>query len=163
MPRVIHDKPDERAAPLCEELVRRPAVQAVIFGGSRYTGGWDEESDLDVVIILEESGDEAESRRTVGRELAGLKERYYPGYTDWRHPDHGVEHGEWIVSMEYFLRHRRTVNHPMAQAAKQGMIITRKPGDMENTGTTGTPPTSGSWSPWESSGEQCPNTGESRR
>ena len=128
MPRVIHPEPDPRAAALAWDLAQDAAVRAVILGGSRYTGGWDEQSDLDMVVILADSTNEEESRKAVSRELAGLKERYYPGYTDWRHPDHGVEHGEWPVSMEYYLTHRRTVNHPMAQAARQGRIIPREPG-----------------------------------
>ena len=128
MPRVVHPQPDPRASALAEDLARRPAVQAVILGGSRYTGGWDEQSDLDLVVILEESADEEESRQDVARALAGLKQLYYPGYTDIQHPDHGVEHGDWPVSMEYYLRHRRTVNHPMAQASRQGRIIPKEPG-----------------------------------
>ena len=128
LPEVVHPGPDPRAAALAEDLAQQPAVQAVILGGSRYTGGWDEQSDLDLVVILEDSVDEEESRKHVAKALIGLKERYYPGYTDWQHPDHGVEHGEWPVSMEYYLRHRRTVNHPMAQAARQGRIIPREPG-----------------------------------
>lgn len=39
MPKVVHLDPDSRAIKLCEELVREPAIQAVILGGSRYTGG----------------------------------------------------------------------------------------------------------------------------
>ncbi len=33
--------------------------------------------------------------------------------------------------MEYYLKHRRTVNNPMAQAAQRGRIRTRKPQDIE--------------------------------
>ena len=128
LPEVVHPGPDPRAAALAEELAWHPAVQAVILGGSRYTGGWDEQSDLDLLVILADSTDEGEQKGVVARELADLKERHYPGYQDWQHPDHGVERGEWPVSMEYYLRHRRTVNHPMAQAAQQGRIIPREPG-----------------------------------
>ena len=131
MPKVVHPEPDERATPLCEELVKLPAVQAVILGGSRYRGGWDEQSDLDIIVILEEQGDEEENIKTAHLALDDLKERYYPGYRDYQHPDHEVAHGHIVVSMEYFQAHRRTQNDPMSQAARQGRIFAKKPGTEE--------------------------------
>ena len=128
MPRLTHPQPDERAAPLCQDLVKHPAVQAAILGGSRHTGGWDDQSDLDIVVILEESDEEEETKRAASDALAVLKDKHYPGYRDRGNPDREVRHGQWIVTMEYFLAHRRTVNHPMAQAAHQGRIFTRELG-----------------------------------
>lgn len=130
MPKVVHLDPDPRAIKVCEELVREPAIQAVILGGSRYTGRWDEQSDLDMMIILaEDGGGPEEIRRAAGQALAAARETHYPGHQDWRSPDHGVSESGWVVSMEYFLTHRRTRNHPMAQAARQGRIFTRNPED----------------------------------
>ena len=129
MPTVVHPDPDPRAILLCERLITHAVVQAVILGGSRCTGGWDEQSDLDVVVILEESGDPEEMEKTAALALADLKGTYYPGYEDWQNPDHAVEHGEWIVPVDYFLTNRRTVNHPMAQASQKGSIFTKKPED----------------------------------
>ena len=63
LPRMIHPEPDERAIPLCEDLVREPTVQAAILGGSRYQGSWDEQSDLDIIVILEDSDDREETER----------------------------------------------------------------------------------------------------
>ena len=57
-----------------------------------------------------------------------MKERHYPGYRYRNHPDHEVEHGHIVVSMEYFLGHRRTLNDPMSQASRQGRIFTKEPG-----------------------------------
>ncbi len=128
MPRVVHLDPDPRAAPLCQDLVKHTSVQAAILGGSRHTGGWDEQSDLDIIVILEEADDQEETRKAAGAALAGVRERYYPGYSDHQNPDREVRHGQWMVTMEYFLAHRRTVNHPMAQAARQGRIFTREAG-----------------------------------
>ena len=128
LPRVVHPEPDERATPLCEDLVKEPTVQAAILGGSRYHGGWDEKSDLDIIVILEDSDDGEETERAARLALADLKERHYPGYRDRTHPDHEVVHGHIVVSMEYFLSHRRTLNDPMSQAARQGRIFTREPG-----------------------------------
>ena len=129
MPRVVHLDPDPRAVPLCQDLVQEPAVQAVILGGSRYRGRWDEQSDLDIMVILEDGSDAEELKRAAAEALAELKERHYPGYGDWRNPDHGIHESGWTVSMNYFLTHRRTHNHPMAQAAKQGRIFTKNPAD----------------------------------
>ena len=131
MPKVVHPEPDERATPLCEELVKLPAVQAVILGGSRYRGGWDKQSDLDIIVVLEEQGDEEENVKTAHLALDELKERYYPDYRDHQHPDHEVVHGHIVVSMEYFQAHRRTQNDPMSQAARQGRIFAKKPGTEE--------------------------------
>ncbi len=128
MPEVVHRDPDGRAIPLCQDLVKSSAVQAAILGGSRHTGGWDEQSDLDIVVILEESDDGEETKRAASDALAVLKDKHYPGYRDRGNPDREVRHGQWIVTMEYFLAHRRTVNHPMAQAARQGRIFTREAG-----------------------------------
>ncbi len=86
---MVHPELDPRAGALAEELAQHPAVQAVVFGGSRYTGGWDEQSDLDIVVILQVTGDKEESRRAVEKALFGLKECYYPGYQDCQSPDHG--------------------------------------------------------------------------
>ena len=78
--------------------------------------------------------------------LAELKERHYPGYRDYNHPDHEVGHGHIVVSMEYFLNHRRTLNDPMSQAARQrGVSLPRNQELRGNTGTMGIRPTSGSW------------------
>ena len=128
MPEVVHRDPDGRAIPLCQDLVKNSAVQAAILGGSRHTGGWDEQSDLDIVVILEESDDGEETKRAASDALAVLKEKHYPGYRDRGNPNQEVRDGQWMVTMEYFLAHRRTVNHPMAQAARQGLIFTREPG-----------------------------------
>ena len=129
MPRVVHLDPDPRAVPLCQDLVQEPAVQAVILGGSRYRGRWDEQSDLDIMVILEDGADEQAIRKAAADALAEIKERHYPGYGDWSNPDHGIHESGWIVSMDYFLTHRRTHNHPMAQAARQGRIFAKNPAD----------------------------------
>ena len=131
LPRVVHLEPDERATPLCEELVRHPFVQAAILSGSRYHGGWDEQSDLDIIVILEDSDDGEETEKAAHLALAELKERYYPGYRDYNNPDHEVGHGHIVVTMEYFLSHRSTLNDPMSQASRQGRIFTKTPGTEE--------------------------------
>ncbi|MCY4364762.1 MAG: nucleotidyltransferase domain-containing protein [Chloroflexi bacterium] len=129
MPKVVHLDPDPRAVLLCQDLVEELAVQAVILSGSRYRGRWDEQSDLDILVILEDGADQEELKKAAAEALAKVKERHYPGYQDRRNPDHGIGESGWIVSMDYFVTHRRTHNHPMAQAATQGRIFARNPAD----------------------------------
>ena len=130
MPKVVHLDPDPMAPRLCEALVQHSAIQAVILGGSRYRGRWDEQSDLDIMVILEDDADTDEGRGSAQEALAQVKDRFYPDHRDWKSPDHGVNESGWIVSMEFFLTHRRTHNHPMAQAAKQGRIFAKRAEDM---------------------------------
>lgn len=83
-----------------------------------------------MMIILADDGDPEEFRRATDQALAAARETHYPGHQDWGSPDHGISDSGWVVSMEYFLTHRRTHNHPMAQAPRQGRIFTRKPEDV---------------------------------
>ena len=53
MPAVIHPGFDPAAINLCRELASEVAVQCAILFGSRAQGGWDEQSDLDVIIVHE--------------------------------------------------------------------------------------------------------------
>ncbi|MDE2938845.1 MAG: nucleotidyltransferase domain-containing protein [Chloroflexota bacterium] len=131
MPEAVHPDPDPRAVALGKRLAEHAAVQAVILGGSRHTGGWDEQSDLDLVAVLAEPCDAEAAEKTVSLALADLRERYYPGYRNWNSKDNGVAEGQWIVPMDFFLAHRRTVNHAMALAARQGRIIASEPGSEE--------------------------------
>ena len=127
MPKVVHLDPDPRAFQLCEDLVRHPSIQALILGGSRYVGRWDEQSDLDLMVILADEANGEQVGPVAAQALAVAKEFHYPGHMDWDSRDHGISRSGWMVSMEYFLTHRRTHNHPMAQAAKQGRIFAESP------------------------------------
>ena len=73
LPKVVHPEPDERATTLCRDLVQHPSVQAAILGGSRYHGGWDEQSDLDVIVILEGPGDEEDAERAARLAASGYE------------------------------------------------------------------------------------------
>ncbi len=51
LPAVMHPGPDPAAIDLCRDLVVQTDVEAVVLFGSRSAGGWDEQSDLDMIII----------------------------------------------------------------------------------------------------------------
>ena len=52
MPAVTHAGPDPNAIALCRDLVAEaPPVDCAILFGSRALGGWDDQSDLDIIVI----------------------------------------------------------------------------------------------------------------
>ena len=80
LPAVIHPDPDPAAFDLCRELAANTDAEAVILFGSRATGGWDQQSDLDMIIVHPADDEEDDRRRSLGRALGELEERHYPGY-----------------------------------------------------------------------------------
>ena len=128
LPTVVHPDPDEAAIALCRDLVAQTDALAVVLFGSRATGGWDEQSDLDLIIVHDGAGD-ADCKRAVGRTLVQLKERHYPGYRDRKSPHHGVQDGQMHKTLGGYIAGRRTLNHVIARAAREGRIFTGDPDD----------------------------------
>ena len=127
LPAVIHPDPDPAAVDLCWDLVAQTDVEAVVLFGSRASGGWDEQSDLDMIII-HGGADDDDRRNAVGQILADLRERHYPGYRDYDSPHHGVAGGLMIETPRNYHAYRRTLNHVIARAAREGSVFTRDPG-----------------------------------
>ena len=127
LPAVVHPGPDPAAIDLCRDLAAETGVEAVVLFGSRASGGWDEQSDLDMIIIYDDADDD-DRRKALGRALADLKERHYPGYRDHNSPHHGVMNGVMIETPQNYRAGRRTLNHVIARAAREGRIFTRDPG-----------------------------------
>ena len=88
-------------------------------------GGWDEQSDLDMIIIHPAADDDDDRRKTLGRVLADLKERHYPGYRDHNSSHHGVMDGLMIETLQNYRAGCRTLNHVLARAAREGRVFTR--------------------------------------
>ena len=128
MPAVIHPRPDPAAIALCRDLVAATGAECVILFGSRATGGWDEQSDLDLIVVHPAANDDDDRRKAVGRVLARLKERHYPGYRDYVSPHHGVKDGQMVKTPAEHVAGRSTLNHVMARAAREGLIFTRNSG-----------------------------------
>lgn len=127
LPAVIHPGPDRAALDLCRDLAAQTDAEAVILFASRATGGWDRQSDLDMIIVHPAGDDDDDRRKTLGRALVNLKERHYPGYRDRESPHHGVRDGQMHKTPVEYHAGRRTLNHVVARAAREGRIFTRDP------------------------------------
>ena len=125
LPAVIHPGPDPAAVDLCWDLVAQTDAEAVVLFGSRASGGWDEQSDLDLIVVHSAADDH---RKALGQALADLRERHYPGYRDYDSPHHGVADGLMIETPRNYHSGRRTLNHVIARAAREGRVFTRDPG-----------------------------------
>ena len=74
LPEVVHQGPDAAAVAVCREVLAESGAECVILHGSRGWGGWDEQSDLNVIVIHHAAGDEVERERLCG-EVVRVKER----------------------------------------------------------------------------------------
>ncbi len=128
MPAVTHPGPDSSAIALCRDLVAEPPVHCAILFGSRALGGWDSQSDLDIVVIHQGVGHEGDDPKVVGHAMNPLRELHYPGYLAYESPHHGVVHGLMLETPEGYRAHRRTLNHVTARAAREGLIFCKEPG-----------------------------------
>ena len=124
LPAVIHPGPDPAAINLCRDLAVETDAQAVVLFGSRAAGGWDQQSDLDLIIVHPAADAEDDRRKVLGRVLAELRERHYPGHIEYDSPHHGVADGLMIETPQHYHACRRTWNHVIARAAREGRIFT---------------------------------------
>ena len=127
LPAVVHPDPDPAGFDLCRDLAANADAQAVVLFGSRAAGGWDDQSDLDLIII-HGGADDDDRRKSLGRALVKLKDRHYPGYRDRKSPHHGVRGGQMHRTPGEYIAGRRTLNHVIARAAREGCIFTGAPG-----------------------------------
>ena len=73
MPGVVHQGSDPAAIAVCREVVEESQAQCVILHGSRGWGGWDEQSDLNLIVIHDAATDGAGPGAALGRAM----ERHY--------------------------------------------------------------------------------------
>ena len=130
MPAVTHAGPDPNAIALCRDLVAEvPPVDCAILFGSRALGGWDDQSDLDIIVIHQAAGDDAQEPSLVGLAINQLRQLHYPGYLAYESPHHGVVDGLIVSTPEDYRVRRRTQNHVMARAAREGLVFCKEPGN----------------------------------
>jgi predicted nucleotidyltransferase len=125
MPRVVHQGPDPSALAVCREVLDETGAECVILHGSRGWGGWDEQSNLDLVVIHHDAvSDKGELEARVER----AKERHYrDSLEDQLNLDDGTE----LVTPERYDAWRRTLNDHIARAARHGRIFPKEPGTEE--------------------------------
>ena len=80
MPAVAHPGPDPAAINFCRDLVAETDAECAILFGSRARGGWDEQSDLDVIVIHPGAGDD-DAKAGVYRTSHEIRERQLSGVT----------------------------------------------------------------------------------
>ena len=93
LPAVSHPGPDPNAIALCRDLVAEAPVDCAILFGSRALGGWDDQSDLDIIVIHQAAGDDAQEPSLVGLAINQLRQLHYPGYLAYESPHHEVMNG----------------------------------------------------------------------
>ena len=74
-------------------LVAEAPVDCAILFGSRALGGWDDQSDLDIIVIHQAAGDDAQEPSLVGLAINQLRQLHYPGYLAYESPHHEVMNG----------------------------------------------------------------------
>ena len=121
---MIHPDPDPAAINLCRDLAAETDAEAVVLFGSRAAGGWDEQSDLDMIIVHPAAAED-DRRKVLGQTLARLRERHYPGHGDYDSPHHGVADGLMVETPQNYHACSRTLNHVIARAAREGRILTK--------------------------------------
>ena len=126
MPVVVHAGPDPAALAVCRELVSETSVDCVVLHGSRAWGNWDEQSDLDLIMVRAET-DETD-RRGLFEALRLAKNRRYPGQEDDIGLKYLLKEGQEAISLEDYASRRRTLNDYIARAARNGLIFTKEPG-----------------------------------
>ena len=157
MPAVIHPGFDPAAINLCRELASEVAVQCAILFGSRAQGGWDEQSDLDVIIVHEAPGRQGWRRcgkrgqpgpgTAPGAPLPGVHGPWQPPHRGRAGADGGVTGTLPRPPADLERRHGpggpgRT-SRP-GRPGKDGYSPVR-PARSSATGMTATLPTSGTW------------------
>ena len=110
MPTVTHAGPDPNAIALCQDLMAEAPVDCAILFGSRALGGWDDQSDLDIIVIHQTADDNSQERSAVGLAVKRLRQLHYPCYLAYESPHHEVIHGLMLQTPDNYRAHRRAPN-----------------------------------------------------
>ena len=116
MPQMVHPDPDPNALALCWDLTAHPDTESVILFGSRATGGWDEQSDLDMIIIHPAPVDDEGQREVYGSWMR-LKNATTRAIGITPVPTQEVSSGHMAASPEDYRPRRRTLKDVKARAS----------------------------------------------
>ena len=127
MPALSYAGPDPAAIALCRDLVAEGPVDCAILFESRALGGWDDQSDLDIIVIHQAAGDDAQEPSLVGLAINQLRQLHYPGYLAYESPHHKVMNGLMLETPDNYRAQHRTQKHVMARAAREGLVFCKEP------------------------------------
>ena len=124
LPEVVHPDTDPVAVAVCREVLEDTGAECVILHGSRGWGGWDEQSDFNVMVVHEAALEKYEADRLSGTVLRIKSEHYRDS------PDYRVDIGDWpcVLTPDRYAALRKTLNHRVAKASRRGLIFPREPG-----------------------------------
>ena len=127
---------DPRALRVAQELHRDQQPEVTVLFGSRARGDYEEDrSDIDVLLVRDSVPDLKQKDR-INRKAQKLTKSLY----GWSVPVQTV----WCTRDE-FDQMRRTVNHVVARALQDGVIMPRDPDDYNNRYGQGEPDHSNEW------------------
>ena len=126
LPEVVH--PDPVAVAVCREPLEDTGAESVVLHGSRGLGGWDEQSDFNVIVGHEAASEKAEADPMAGSVLRIRNEHYRDS------PDHQIDIEDWpcVLTPDRYASLRRTLNHTVARAARGGRILPRDSGSEDH-------------------------------
>jgi hypothetical protein len=124
LPEVVHPDADPVAVAVCREVLADTGAECVVLHGSRGWGGWDEQSDFNVIVVHEAASEKSEADRLMWAVLRAKNAHYQDS------PEYQADLEDWpcILTPERYAALRRTLNHRVARAARRGLIFPRDSG-----------------------------------
>ena len=119
LPEVVHPGADPVAVAVCREVLGDTGAECVVLHGSRGWGGWDEQSDINIIVVHEAGVEKPGADRLMGAVLR-IKSEHYDDSPEYRAD---LEDPPCILTPERYAALRRTLNHDVARAARGGRIF----------------------------------------
>ena len=76
LPDVVHPGADPVAIAVCCQVLEDTVAECVVLQGSRGWGGWDEQSDINIIVVHEAATEKPEADRLTGAVLRIKSEHY---------------------------------------------------------------------------------------
>ena len=118
-PEVVHPVADPVGIAVCCQVLEDTGAECVVLHGSRGWGGWDEQSDINIIVVHEAGAEKPGADRLTGAVLR-IKSEHYDDSPEYRAD---LEAPPCILTPERYAALRRTLNHDVARAARGGRIF----------------------------------------
>ena len=119
LPEVVHPVADPVAIAVCCQVLEDTGAECVVLHGSRGWGHWDEQSDINIIVVHEAAAEKPEADRLTSAVLR-IKSGHYEDSPEY-HAD--LEDWPCILTSERYAALRRALNHDVAGAARGGLIF----------------------------------------